>query len=105
VIDMNHQMATPATSAGFADLICADPEWVQAEFDALIAAAFGGPPAGHTPPAPPHVPAADRSPRYPLPPRPRILPPVTVTRGARDVQRRQRSPPHRHQTNPATQSA
>jgi hypothetical protein len=105
VIDMKDQTAAPAE---FADLILSDPEWVQAEFDALIAAAFGGPPAGPTPPAPPHVPAGRRPPRHPLSCRPCALPPVTAARSARDVQRRQRSPPHRHQTTqttPATTAA
>jgi hypothetical protein len=49
---------TPSTreaDAAFADLICADPQWLDAEFDALIAASFGEPPAP-PPPAPPRVP-------------------------------------------------
>lgn len=93
--DMNDPTVTPATDAEFADLICADPEWVRAEFDALIDAAFGDPPVGPAPPAPPRVPAGRRPPGSPVPPRPRILPSVTATRSARDVAHRQRSPPHR----------
>jgi len=50
--------------AAFADLICADPQWLDAESGALIAACFGGPP-GPPPPAPPgsrRAPAARRRP-------------------------------------------
>jgi hypothetical protein len=39
----------------FADLICADPQWLDAEFDALISASFSEPPAPPRP-APPWVP-------------------------------------------------
>jgi hypothetical protein len=92
--DMNDQAVAPATDTAFADLICADPEWVRAEFDALMTAEFGGPPAGPVPPAPPYVPAGRRPPGAAVPARPRILPPATATRSARDTQRRQRSPPH-----------
>jgi hypothetical protein len=49
--------------AEFADVICADPEWLRAEFDALISASFGEPPAP-PPAAPPRLPP-DRGARYP----------------------------------------
>jgi hypothetical protein len=39
----------------FTELISSDPNWVRAEFDALVEATFNGPP---TPPAPPAPPAA-----------------------------------------------
>jgi hypothetical protein len=48
-------VSTREADAAFADLICADPQWLDAEFDALIAASFGEPPAP-PPPAPPRVP-------------------------------------------------
>ena len=48
-------VATRTADAEFADLICDDPEWLRAEFDALISASFGGPPVP-PPAAPPRVP-------------------------------------------------
>src|SRR4051794_352276 len=35
---------TTRAADGFAELVLADPEWVRAEFDALVAANFGPPP-------------------------------------------------------------
>ena len=49
---------TRQAGAAFAELICADEQWLHEEFDALIAANY---PPGPPPPAPPHTP--------PLPPR------------------------------------
>ena len=49
---------TPSTresDAAFADIVYADQQWVDAEFDALISASFSEPPAP-PPPAPPRVP-------------------------------------------------
>lgn len=87
-------MGQPVGSAEvtFADVICADPEWVAAEFDALVAASFGQPPAS-PPPAPPGVPFR---PRPPGPPSPGTGPgPVHPLHRAvdRSHHRRQRSPP------------
>ena len=48
-------VSTREADAAFADLICADPQWLDAEFDALIAESFGEPLA-QPPPAPPRVP-------------------------------------------------
>jgi hypothetical protein len=48
-------LTTREADAAFADLICADPQWLDAEFDALISASFSEPPAS-SPPAPPRVP-------------------------------------------------
>ncbi|HEX5292758.1 MAG TPA: hypothetical protein VFX25_28140, partial [Streptosporangiaceae bacterium] len=48
---------TPSTreaDAAFADVVYADQQWVDAEFDALISACFSEPPP--PPPAPPRVP-------------------------------------------------
>src|SRR5436190_17099103 len=47
-------VSTRETGAAFADVVYADQQWVDAEFDALISAAFSEPPA--PPPAPPRVP-------------------------------------------------
>ena len=38
-------LSTRETDATFADLICDDPQWLDAEFDALISASFSEPPA------------------------------------------------------------
>jgi hypothetical protein len=56
-------VATRTVDSEFADVICADPEWLRAEFDALMASAFGEPPAP-PPPAPPRLPP-DRDAWYP----------------------------------------
>ena len=53
-------VSTREADAAFAELICADPQWLDAEFDALIAASFGEPPA-QPPPAPPRVPPSPGS--------------------------------------------
>jgi len=45
-------LATRDADAMFAELICADAQWLREEFDALIAASFRQPPAA-PPPAPP----------------------------------------------------
>jgi len=48
-------MALSTREAVFADLIFDDPQWLDAEFDALISASFSEPPAPSRP-APPRVP-------------------------------------------------
>jgi hypothetical protein len=48
-------VSTREADMAFAELICADPQWLDAEFDALISASFGAPPAPPRP-APPRVP-------------------------------------------------
>jgi hypothetical protein len=58
----------------FTELISADPDLVRAEFDALIGANFGEPPAPPTPPAPPAG--------QPAPPDPRPDPSPAPPRGA-----------------------
>ena len=75
----------------FADLICEDPQWLRAEFDALISASFGEPPAA-PPPAPSRVPPRPGS---PCPPsrRRRLDHAVINAPVARPARRRQRSPP------------
>jgi len=55
VIDVD-QMTTHDAGAKFAELICADPQWLDEEFSALMAANFTAPPAWPRPPAPPTFP-------------------------------------------------
>jgi hypothetical protein len=45
-------LATREAGTEFADIICADPDLLRQEFDALIAASYARPPA-RRPPAPP----------------------------------------------------
>ena len=59
-------LTTREAGAAFADVICADPQWLDAEFDALISASFSEPPAP-PPPAPPRVPPQPRHPAAALP--------------------------------------
>jgi hypothetical protein len=81
---------TRQAGAAFAELICADEQWLHDEFDALIAANY---PPGPPPPAPPRVP--------PLPPRHREQAwspmaedsPRATTSHPSSGLRRQRSPP------------
>ena len=84
-------LSTRETGAAFVDLICADPQWLDAEFDALISASFSEPPAP-PPPAPPRVPPR---PGIPCPPSRQPSPgPAAVTSPAiRSAHGRQRSPP------------
>jgi hypothetical protein len=60
----------------FADLMCADPQWLAEEFDALIAASFGEPPSA-PPPAPPCVPHGPGAPSH-EPWSPLVARPVTA---------------------------
>jgi hypothetical protein len=48
-------LSTREADAAFADVVYADQQWVDAEFDALISASYSEPPAP-PPPAPPRVP-------------------------------------------------
>jgi hypothetical protein len=87
---------TPSTreaGAAFADVVYADQQWVDAEFDALISASFSEPPAP-PPAAPPRVPPRPGNPfslcRQPAPG------PVAMTFRANGPDHgRQRSPPAR----------
>ena len=85
-------LATPDVGTEFAELICADAQWLREEFDALIAAAYSQPPTT-PPPAPPRFPPDRRRPgslpgRRLHPGSPALASPVTPP-----GQRRQRSPP------------
>jgi hypothetical protein len=86
---------TREADAAFADLICSDQQWVDAEFGALIAASFSEPPTP-PPPAPPRVPphpgAPPPSSRQPLP-----VPPASAVPAAGPGRCRQRSPPQQLQ--------
>ena len=84
-------LSTREADIAFADLICADPQWLDAEFDAVIAASFSEPPASR-PPAPPRVPPCPGTPP-PLSrgPRPRLA--AISSPAARPDHGRQRSPP------------
>ncbi|HEY1702057.1 MAG TPA: hypothetical protein VGG75_20310 [Trebonia sp.] len=82
-------LLTRATVTEFADLACADPQWLREEFDALVAASFGLPPA-----APPAVPpAAPRRRRHPPAGRGHGRLPAGRTRWFREHGHPQRSPP------------
>jgi hypothetical protein len=86
------ELADPEADTAFAELICADAQWLREEFDALISASFSQPPAA-PPPAPPRVPP---SPGPAGPPsqhrlRPRLQAVCSVV--AMPGHHRQRSPP------------
>jgi len=84
-------LSTREAGVAFADVVYADQQWVDAEFDALISASFSEPPAP-PPPAPPRVPPQPGSPSPPS----RQLPsgPAVVTYPATGPDHgRQRSPP------------
>ncbi|MGO9779905.1 MAG: hypothetical protein ACLPQY_09080 [Streptosporangiaceae bacterium] len=85
-------LATRDANAAFAELICADAQWLREEFDALIAASFSQPPAA-PPPAPPRVPPPHGRTgppgRHWLPPGA----PASTSPLPPPGQRRQRSPP------------
>ena len=84
-------VSTREAGAAFADVVYADQQWVDAEFDALISASFSEPPAP-PPPAPPRVPPR---PGTPCPPSRRPAPgPAACTFPATGPGHgRQRSPP------------
>src|ERR1700722_14604530 len=91
-------LSTRDAGAAFADVVYADQQWVDAEFDALISASFSEPPAPPPPAPPPLPPAPPRPPPQPGSPSPppRQLPsgPAAVTYPATGPDRgRQRSPP------------
>jgi hypothetical protein len=84
-------LSTREADAVFADLICDDPQWLDAEFNALISASFSEPPVP-PPPAPPWLP-----PHPGTPPPPSRQPSRGVTaltsRPLGPASGRQRSPP------------
>lgn len=86
------ELAAPEADMAFAELICADAQWLRAEFDALISASFSQPPAA-PPPAPPRVPPFPGRAGPPSQHRLRPRLPATCSVVARPGYRRQRSPP------------
>lgn len=84
-------LSTREADATFADLICADPQWLDIEFDALVAASFGRPPVP-PPPAPPRVPPSPGIQR-PLSRRPSSGPAGDAFPSIGPGLHRQRSPP------------
>jgi hypothetical protein len=85
-------LTTRDADTEFAELICADAQWLREEFDALISASFSQPPAA-PPPAPPRVPSPRGRTSPPSQPwqRPCFL--VVFSAVAMPGHRRQRSPP------------
>ena len=84
-------LSTREADTAFADLICADPQWLDAEFDALIAASFSEPPASRPPALPRFPPRPGTPPPLSCGPRPR--PGAISCPAARPDHCRQRSPP------------
>lgn len=84
-------LATREVRTEFADLMCADEQWLREEFDALISASFSRPPS---PPSAPPGTSPRREPWYP-PSGPRVclLPAGATIRRVKNGHRRQRSPP------------
>src|SRR5690606_4617318 len=88
-------LVPPRTDREFAALVLADDRWLRNEFEALIAASFGGPPAWPGPPAPPRTPSAGRPWRYSSSPHARAARRARAAGGTDRSLRRQRSPPRR----------
>jgi hypothetical protein len=85
-------LATRDADTAFAELICADAQWLREEFDALISASFSQPPAA-PPPAPPRVPPSPGPAGPPSQHRLRRRLPAARSAVATPGHRRQRSPP------------
>jgi len=87
------ELTTHEAEARFAELICADPQWLRAEFSALVSASFGAPPAWPRPPAPPRVPPRRPATGRAVRPRRDTRPAQLTSRIRPAGLRRQRSPP------------
>ncbi|MGK3206317.1 hypothetical protein [Amycolatopsis sp. MEPSY49] len=77
---------TVRSAGGFADLVLADPAWLEAEFEAIVAANFGPPPKPSPPPR-------ASGPSHPSAGRTRSRRPPRVRARAGKCPRRERSPP------------
>jgi hypothetical protein len=86
-----HGSGTRQADAAFAELICADDQWLREEFDALIAANYQ--PPGPPPPAPPRVPPLPPRRQGPAPSPDRCPGPQVLRAHSGAGRRRQRSPP------------
>jgi hypothetical protein len=82
-------VSTREAGAAFADVVYADQQWVDAEFDALISAAFS------EPPAPPRVPPRPGNPSTPSRQPAAGLAAIPAGTAAGPARGRQRSPPAR----------
>jgi hypothetical protein len=85
-------VTTRDADMAFADLICADTQWLREEFDALVTASFGQPPAA-PPPAPPRVPPHRRHSASPGWRQSRSRPAASTGPVTAPGHHRQRSPP------------
>ena len=85
-------LATREWDTAFADLMCADTQWLRDEFDELISQSFSQPPAPPRP-APPRVPPFGGPWRPPSGPRSRVHPARVASTRAAPGRRRERSPP------------
>jgi hypothetical protein len=88
---MPDTMRPPSASSEFAELVCADPDWVRAEFDAIVAANFDtSPPHQHRPPRP-----DSSGPTAPAPAAGAVTTPASASGVVLPINRwrRQRSPP------------
>ena len=83
-------LLTRETVTAFAELVYADSQWLRDEFDALVAASFGRPPAA-PPTAPPPSPRRRR--RHPPAGRGHDRLPALPAPWFREHGHRQRSPP------------
>jgi hypothetical protein len=95
---LRHTTGHGTASGGFAELVYADPDWLRAEFDAIVAANFGTPPPRRRPPSrpgssgPATAPVAAHPLTEPTPPR--------EAAPSAHGWRRQRSPPVRARVPP-----
>ena len=92
VIDVD-DLSTREADATFAELICADPQWLEEEFTALVSASFGAPPRWPRPPAPPRVPFRGLPAWWPAAPWRPARPTARTIRSPGQGLRRTRAPP------------
>jgi hypothetical protein len=85
-------LATREAGTEFADIVCADPDLLRQEFDALIAASYARPPASR-PPAPPGTAPRHGRPQPPAGPGSSRHPGTRTAPRPGHGHSRQRSPP------------